>query len=664
MKKINELPLKDKTKYLSGKDTWSLPDFDSKALLRMSDGPHGLRYVYTEENGVQNSYKNVTYPSLSTLANSWSRDILFEIGKCLAQDCIEKDVDIILGPGVNLKRHPFCGRNFEYFSEDSYLSGKLASSYINGVQSKGVGACIKHYACNNRERDRFFESSEVDIRALNEEFLKPFRIAINESSPWSLMCSYNPINGIYASENKYLLKDILRDKYHYDGVVISDWGATRNRAVSLKNGVDISMPFSLNFENEINSGLLQGFLTENDVNESIERIDNLREKLEKSKKVKCMTDSVEARIEKSFEAILQSIVLLKNEENILPLIKKEEKILVVGDFAINPPIGGEGSSKVVPIDEKVSLLDELKGQLINTDFEQAYVQRYNLIQPFGCKKAILKAKIADKVIICLGTNEMLEKEETDKNDFELNELFYDLVDEIYQVNKNIIICLYSGGSVDLKPIEHCYKALLYCGLGGTQVNKALGKILAGEISPSGKLSETFLLSKYDSYAKKGNFFFEKYNEGTLIGYKYYLTNNIPVLYEFGFGLSYTKFDYSNLRLIKDSEGSYIVKFDIKNTGDFDGHCVSEIYISNRERMVETPKKMLVAFSKDFIRRNESKEVEIKIEKDNFAYFSTILNDFYIEDGIYTIYVSTSLTCDELTAKIEIKENGNFSYSRY
>ena len=663
MKKIKDLKLEEKLPFLSGVDCWSLPKFDGKTTLRMSDGPHGLRYVYKEENFNQISKKNRAYPSLSTLANSWDKNTLYKIGQCIAEDCIDENVEIILGPGVNLKRHPFCGRNFEYFSEDSFLSGKMSASYINGVQSKGVAACIKHYACNNRERDRFYESSEVDIRALHEEFLKPFEIAIKESNPFSLMCSYNPINGIYASENKYLLIDVLRNEFGYEGVTISDWGATRNRAISLKNGIDISMPYSEYFVDHLKLGLEKGYIDEEIVDRSISRIDNLRQKLEDLKDLRKVELTKEERFEACVKADEESIVLLKNDD-ILPIYNKEEKILLVGDFAINPLTGGEGSSKVTPLKEDLSILPDFQKMYKNAKFESCFNRRYGLIEPFGVKRAVLEAKKADKVVVFLGTNELTEKEETDKNLYQLDENLYEIINRIYEVNKNIVVVLESGGPVDLKNIPEIAKGIIYAGVGGEGINKALLRIISGEVSPSGKLSETFIKEKDDSYAKKGNFFYEKYSEGVLVGYKYYLTNNIPVQYEFGYGLSYASFEYSNLKIDKIGQYSYEITFDVTNNSDIDAKCVSEIYVSNTERMVQTSKKSLVEFDKSLIKAHETKTIKVTLNKEAFSYYSTILSKNYVEDGDYEISICSSLTKEELVGRITIDDENPFKYSRF
>ena len=665
MKKIINEPLNEKLKFLSGVDCWHTYSNNNIEALRMSDGPHGLRYVYKEENYEQISKANRVYPSLSTLSCSWNKDTLYSIGHCLALDCIEENVDIILAPGVNLKRHPFCGRNFEYFSEDSLLSGKLAASYINGIQNKGIAACIKHFACNNRERDRFFESSEVDIRALNEEYLKAFKIAIEESNPLTLMCSYNPVNGIYASENPYLLTTILRSKYNYNGVVISDWGAVRNRAISLKSGLDLAMPYQNNFLSQLEEGINENYINEEDVNRSVARIDNLKAILKERESLRTIDYTKEERLNKIVEAVEDSIVLLKNENDILPLKNSKENILIIGDYAINPLCGGDGSSRVNPLNTNNNLVEELKIDLpaSNISFESGFITRYNLIQPFGMKKALLEAKKADKIILCVGTTLREEKEESDKDTYRLNENIYDLIVELNKINENIILVLYTGGPVELYEVNNLVKGIVYAGLGGEGVSKALSHVLTNKVCPSGKLSESFIYFKEDSYTSKGNYFYEKYDEGVLVGYKNYLTNDIPVLYEFGFGLSYATFKYSNLKIKDLGSLNFEISFDVTNDSDIDAKNVTEIYIGNRLRMVETSVKSLVNFDKTFFKAHETKNIKVKLNKDSFSYFNVMLNDFYVEDGVYDIYVSTSLTVDELKGQIEIKE-GKFKYSRF
>lgn len=665
--KIRNLPLDIKCDALSGVGGWNTLEYkDVLKGVSMSDGPHGLRIVYEEIDNVQKAYKNNAYPTLSAIANSWNRDVAYDVANSIGDDCVNKNVNIILGPGVNIKRTPLCGRNFEYFSEDPFLAGTLAASYIKGVQEKGVGACLKHFACNNREYDRFYQNSEVDERTLHEIYYRPFEIAIREAKPWSMMCSYNPLNGIYTSESYKLLTEVARKEFGFDGYMISDWGSVRNRAKSLKAGIDLAMPFDPYFKNQLKEALNNKFIDEETLNTSLFRLNDLVEKVEENKNKFVSTLSEEDKDNIAIKAAEESIILLENKENILPLKDNGEKVAVIGSFAINPAIGGEGSAKVVPNKKDLNLVNKLKENCTNDifDYEQAYIIRYNLIQPSGYKNAIKLAAYSDKVILCVGNNDLIEKEETDRYSISLNPQVEDLINKISSVNDNVILVVYAGGVINLEQIKDKVKAILFAGYNGQGVNDALANIIAGKVSPSGKTSETFIKDINDSYCKDdyGDSFSEVYREGVLVGYRYYEKFNIDVTYPFGYGMTYTDFEYSNLKIKKISELDYEISYDIKNIGSKDAKEVSQIYVGNELKMVSSAKKELVEYSKDLIKSKESKTIKKIINQESFRYFNTMLNSWYVENGRYYIYIGSSSRDIKLKTYIDINLDNYCQYS--
>lgn len=662
-----ELSLKEKMSSLSGVNGWKTAEFeDVLDSIFMSDGPHGVRQVYQEVDSVQTAYKNNAYPTLSSLANSWNPEVVYNVGKCIAEDCIKQNINIILGPGVNIKRNPLCGRNFEYFSEDPYLAGTLAASYINGVQDHGVGACLKHFCANNSEYDRFYQSSEIDERTLNEIYLRPFEIAIKIAKPRTMMCSYNPVNGVYTSESNELINNVLRKKLGFDGYMISDWGAVRDRAKSLKAGIDLAMPFNENFVNQLEKGINNGFINENDIDLSLSRLNTLNSKIKVNKDKYKVTLSEEEKNGIAINAAKESIILLKNDEDILPLKNIDQKIGIIGFFAEHPVISGEGSAKVVPVRTDLSLVEKIQKELglAKVNYEQAYILRYNLMQPCGYKNAIKLAADSNKVILCVGNNDLIEKEETDRDSIDLKPQIIDLINKITKVNNNVILVIYAGSVVNLNTIKDLVKAVIFAGYSGQGVNDALSSIICGKTNPSGKTSETFIYDENNSYYRQnaGDSFVENYREKTLVGYRYYEKKNIDICYPFGYGLSYSKFEYNMLKINKISEDKYEISYKIFNRSDVDGAEISQIYIGNEFLMVEMPKKQLVSYSKDFIKANSSKTVRLIIGSEAFRYYSLEKHDWYVENGCYKVYVCSSSRDVRLEGEIIVDKDYYSQYS--
>ena len=466
---------------LTGRDNWSTAGVCGLPSVRMSDGPHGLRYVIGEAGEEQIAEKSVCYPTLSALGNSFDEDLVYRVGQAIAEDCIRHDVALILGPGVNLKRTPLCGRNFEYFSEDGVLSGKLAAAYIGGVQSKGIGTSLKHFAANNREYDRFFQSSELDERTLRETYCRAFEIALG-AHPWTVMCSYNPVNGVYASENRHLLRDILRQEFGFDGVVVSDWGAVRNRAKSLLAGVDLAMPYDEKFEQQLDDWSRRGLISDADVRESADRIRALVQRYKAAEPLRVTTLSEEQKHDLAVSAAEQCAVLLKNE-GILPL-KKQQKIALIGGFATDPEFQGGGSSRVT-CDKPRSLTDCLAQEGLDVRFALGYMIRYHMPTPFGLRYAVDLAAESDCAVICVGNTWLTEKEETDRFSIRLNPIMEDLISRVADVNPNVVVVLYTGSAVDISAFRDRVKAILYMGFGGEGVNEAAAKLPSWAVSPCG-----------------------------------------------------------------------------------------------------------------------------------------------------------------------------------
>ena len=648
---------------VTGRDNWSTAEACGLPSLRVSDGPHGLRFVTEEKDGEQIAAESVCYPTLSALGNSFDESLVYAVGQAIAEDCIKHDVAVILGPGVNLKRTPLCGRNFEYFSEDGVLAGKLAAAYIGGVQSKGVGTSLKHFAANNREYDRFFQSSEMDERTLRETYCRAFEIALNVK-PWTVMCSYNPVNGVYASENKHLLNDILRKEFGFDGVVVSDWGAVKHRAKSLKAGIDLAMPYSADYEKQLADWYEKGLIDEGDLDRSVGRLRELVEKYRSAVSLRRVTMTEEQKHELAVRAAEESAVLLKNDDDILPVCK-DKRIAVIGGFAENPEFQGGGSSRV---NAKVSqsLCDCLKNLGFNVDFALGYMIRYNILTPFGIRYAVETAAKNDCAVVCVGNTWLTEKEETDRFSLKLNPAAEDLILDVAQVNPNVIVVIYAGSAVDFSAFEGKVKAILYMGYCGEGANEAAADLISGRVSPCGKLAETFPKSLEDTATadRRGNGYFERYPEGVLVGYKYYEYNGIAPAYPFGYGLSYTAFQYGDLNVKKLGDTDYYVSFSVKNVGQCAASEIVQVYIADDASMVTRPRKELVAFGKKRLEVGETCTFGFNLTERDFAYFSPVLNEFYVENGTFTISIGASSADIRLQEKVEIELPDYKQFSRY
>ena len=629
-----DFTLEEKMKLLTGKNSWQLYTANGKVRdVFLSDGPHGLRMRDTETNATK---KATAMPNLVVVANTWDKELAYLDGATIADDCIEKGADVLLAPGVNIKRTPLCGRNFEYFSEDPYLAGILAKSYIEGVQSKGVGTSLKHFCANNREYDRFFQSSEVDERTLREIYLPAFEIAV-QAKPWTVMCSYNPINGVWASENKWLLKDILRDEFGFDGLIVSDWSAVHNRSKALKATLDLEMPYREQAYEELKRDYANGFITEAEIDERVVKVLELIKKTDNDKKI--VTTTKDERHQTAVKIAREGCVLLKNDDGILPL--KGGNILVNGCI---DNLGGGGSA-FVQTDYAPRPFKEVLAEKLG---ERATVNASDMLiipnrEIFNSRSAYQDAYQKDAVVLCVSTSANIESEGFDRTTLRLTAPQEDLILNTAKVNKNVIVVIFAGSAIDVSPWIDKVKAVVFAGFNGEGGQEAVADILSGKTCPSGKLSETFPLCLADTPTgeERGDGFVDLYKEGVFVGYRWYDAMKKDVAFPFGHGLSYAQFEYSDLEILKKSETDYEIAYTVTNTSNVDGKEISQVYVRDVFAMVSRPNKELKGFEKTLIKAGESKRVRIPLDYRSFAYYSIPLKKWYVENGDFEILVGAS-----------------------
>ncbi|MBR2930078.1 MAG: glycoside hydrolase family 3 C-terminal domain-containing protein [Clostridia bacterium] len=646
-----DLTIEEKIKLLCGIDFWRLHTLGGKLPeVYLSDGPCGLRRV--EIDGTKDT--GVAMPTPSVLANTWNKELAELTGKTIADECVERGTDVLLAPGVNIKRSPLCGRNFEYMSEDPYVAGVMAAAYIDGVQKKGVGTCLKHFCLNNSDYDRHYQSAEVDERTMREIYLPAFEIAISRSQPWSVMCAYNPVNGVYAAENKYILTDILRKELGFRGIVISDWRAVKHAARSVKAGLDLEMPFRAEAYGEVKAAYDCGWVSEEEIDVLVERLLDFIYKNAEAAPARRVEYTKEQRHENAAAVAREGIVLLKNEDGILPL--RGGKILVGGLGADSAPIGGGGSSLVITEYKQEHLGDLIARRL----GDAAEVTKSKLILRYSDKMVagsyiVSEAYEADTVVYCIGNDHTIELESRDRRNINLPGTAEDMLIELIKRNKNVIVVVESGSAVDMSAWKDDVKAIVYAGFAGEGANEAIADILTGAVCPSGKLTETFPNSLDDTPTGRGtrNTFVTRYNEGLMVGYRYYDTLGKEVAFPFGHGLSYASFEYSDLGIEKEGETDYTLSFTVTNTSDVDAKEVSQIYVKDVFASAVRPEKELREFVKTELRAGESKRVKLKLDSRAFAYYNTSLHSWYVENGIYEILVGASSRDIRLKGRIDI-----------
>lgn len=657
---VSEMTLEEKAGMCSGLDFWHLKEVEHLGIpkVMVSDGPHGLRKQDEKGDhlGINDSIKAVCFPPAVLSACSFDRGLMEEMGKAIGREAQANDVSVVLGPAVNIKRSPLCGRNFEYYSEDPYLAGEIAAAFVKGVQSQHVGTSIKHFAANNQEYRRMSSSSEVDERTLREIYFPAFETAVKKAQPYTFMCSYNQINGTFASENKWLLTDVLRGEWGFKGYVMSDWGAVNDRVKGLEAGLELEMPAS-GGDNDamIVKAVKDGALEEKILDQAVERI--LRIIFEYADHRKPQEFTMEKDHEEAQHIAEESMVLLKNENHILPL-KTSEKAAFIGGFARNPRFQGGGSSHINCF-KTTNVLDS-----VPCDAQVVYAEGFPADRDFYDKaladEAVKAATEADKAVIFAGLPESFESEGYDRSHMRLPECQNRLITEILKVQPNTVIVLHNGSPVEMPWLGEI-KGLLETYLGGQAGGAAAANILYGKINPSGKLAETMPLKLSDnpSYLNFGGGEKVEYREGIFVGYRYYDTKEMDVAFPFGYGLSYTTFAYSNLKLSMENpteKDTVMVSADVTNTGKSAGKEVVQLYIRDLTGSAIRPEKELKGFEKVFLEPGETKTVTMELNKRSFAWYNTELHDWFAASGDYEILVGASSRDIRLTETLHLNSS--------
>jgi beta-glucosidase len=659
---IAQMTLDEKASLCSGLDFWHLKGIERLGIpsIMVTDGPHGLRKQANGSSQIDLVGVPATcFPTASALAATWNRDLIYRVGEALGEECLEEKVGVILGPGANLKRSPLCGRNFEYFSEDPYLTGEIAKSHIKGVQSKGIGTSLKHYAVNNQEYRRMTIDTIVDERALREIYLQGYEIAVKEAQPWTVMCAYNKVNGIYCCEHPYLMTDILKDEWGHAGLVVTDWGAMNERVASLLAGVELEMPGVKNGNDaRIVAAVQSGCLDETVLDRAAERLLTMIFKAEGTLSEDYTYDR------QAHHALARCVagegaVLLKNEENILPL-QENTNIALIGAFAKIPRYQGAGSSSMNPTrldniyDEIVELVGEEK-----VSYAPGYLAKGDQLDDTLIQEAIEVAKTAAVVVICAGLTDMFEVEGLDRMHMRLPQNHNALIETIAKFHSNVVVVLSNGSPVEM-PWADQVSAILEGYLGGQAGGGAIADILYGKVNPSGKLAETFphRLEDNPSYPYfPGGPATVEYRESIFVGYRYYDTVQADVLYPFGHGLSYTTFEYRDLQLSHNAiteDETLTVTLNVSNSGSVAGKEIVQVYVRDIESSAFRPVKELKGFEKVAIQPGEIKPLTIKLDRRAFAYFNPGLQDWYVESGVFEILVGASSRDIRLSTTIQVE----------
>ena len=651
---IAKLNLEQKCALLSGAGTFTTRGCPKAGVpsITLSDGPNGVRKQAgaADHLGLNPSVPATCFPTAATVACSWDPALGEKIGRAMGEEAAAQEVAVLLGPGLNTKRSPLCGRNFEYFSEDPYLSGKMAAAYVRGIQSEGIAACPKHFAVNSQELRRMASDSVLDERTLRELYLTGFEIVVKEAAPKTIMSSYNLVNGTYANENAHLLQDILRRDWGFSGAVVTDWGGSNDHALGVKNGSTLEMPApGGDAVRELLAAVQSGKITEADVDARLDELLTLV--LDTSAAVQKHSRSFDADAHHALarRAAAESAVLLKNDGGILPLAAGA-RVAVIGDFAETPRYQGAGSSAVNSI--KVdTLLDCLAQSGLQCAGFAAGFDRQG--RPDADKKAqaVALAQKADTVLLCLGLDEIKESEGLDRVDMKLADNQIELLQAVEQANPNTVVVLNAGASLETPWLAHC-RALVYGALGGQAGAGAMVDVLTGKVNPGGKLAETWA-NAYEETPAKDNFAGAgrtvQYREGLYVGYRYYQTAGVPVAFPFGYGLSYTSFAYSDLKVTADS-----VSLTVTNTGARDGAEIVQVYIAKPGAEIFRPAQELKAFARVPLAAGESRTVTLPLDDKAFRYWNTRTDCWEVEGGRYEVRVGASSADIRLTANVDIR----------
>lgn len=710
---LSKMTLEQKANLCSGVDFWHTAAYEELGLpdIMVSDGPHGLRKQDEEADhlGANESIKAICFPTASAMACSFDKELLHTVGDALGEECVAEDVAVLLGPGINMKRSPLCGRNFEYLSEDPYLAGELATSLIQGIQGRNVGTSLKHFAANNQEWRRMSIDVQADERTLREIYLAAFEKVVKEAKPWTIMCSYNRINGVYSCENKWLLNDVLREEWGFDGLVMTDWGAMNKRVPALEAGLDLEMPSSHGeTDRQIVAAVKDGTLDESILNQSVLRVLNLVKKYAEHKPDSRPSYDKEAHHELARKTAAESAVLLKND-GILPLVSGQ-KIAIIGEFAKNPRIQGGGSShincsQITSALDAFAAINEMPGEHVcengtchmipPLNYEISYAAGYSTkedrINETMEAEAVDLAKNADVCVIFAGLPDEFESEGYDRTHLNMPDCQNHLIDAICDVQKNVVVVLHNGSPICMPWLDRV-NAVLEMYLAGQASGGAAADLLTGRINPSGKLAESFPLKLEDNPSFlnfPGKRYEVSYSEGVFIGYRYYDKKKMDVLFPFGYGLSYTTFEYSNLKIngvncddalvhsapfgscpagnipadtacrsnapaaeILDSD-KVTVSVDITNTGKTAGKEIVELYVKNYIGIENRPEKELKEFAKIFLQPGETGTVTFTLNYRSFAYYNETAKDWFVESGLYHILIGASSRDIRLAAPLQV-----------
>ena len=650
---ITKLNLEQKCALLSGDTVFTTRGYKNAGVppITLSDGPNGVRKQAgaADHLGLNPSVPATCFPTAATVACSWDPALGEEIGRAMGEEAAAQEVAVLLGPGLNTKRSPLCGRNFEYFSEDPYLSGKMAAAYVRGIQSEGISACPKHFAVNSQELRRMASDSVVDERTLRELYLTGFEIVVKEAHPKALMSSYNLINGIYANENAHLLQDILRDEWGFDGAVVTDWGGSNDHALGVKNGSTLEMPApGGDAVRELLAAVRSGKITEADVDARLDELLTLVLDTHAAVERHSRSFDADAHHALARRAAGESVVLLKNDDALLPLAEGT-RVAVIGDFAETPRYQGAGSSAVnsIKVDTFLDCLND--SGLHSVGFAPGFDRQG---KPDAAKQAeaVALAAKADAVLLCLGLDEIKESEGLDRADMKLADNQIELLQAVREANPNTVVIVNAGASLETPWLAHC-KALVYGALGGQAGAGAMVDVLTGKINPGGKLAETWA-NAYDDTPARDHFAGPgrtvQYREGLYVGYRYYQTAGVPVAFPFGHGLSYTQFAYSDLHA--DAHSATLT---VTNTGDRAGAEIVQLYVAKPNAEIFRPAQELKAFAKVQLAAGESKTVTLTLDDKAFRYWNTRTDSWEVEGGTYELRVGASSADIRLTAAVEV-----------
>ena len=672
---INEMTFEEKARLLTGAGALCTAEIERLGVLslNMSDGPHGIRRLighphYPQECNIEGG--DTCMPTASAVGASWNREIAFTAGEVIANDCIEEDIQVLLAPAVNMKRTPHCGRNFEYYSEDPYLSGILAAEFINGVESKGIGTSLKHYAANNQEIRRGTINAEIDERTLMEYYLRVFEIVLENSNPASVMCAYNKLNGIWCSENRYLLTELLKEKWGYGGLVVSDWGAVHNISRALKAGLDLQMPRDENIAKKLKEGIAKGIITEADLERPVRAVLEFVEKYSKKQET-LPVYSRQKQHEAAYRAACETITLLRNENGILPLNKeKYKKIAVFGRCAEEPLFMGGGSSKVTITKESV----DNPLEYIRKNAEGIEVDYFPVFEDgFNDEGVLYNMRYAgndyDCALLFVGDNygADCETESFDRDSIKLPNYVNAVIELAIRTFPKLVLVLQSGCAlIPYRWAEApCVMQMWYS---GEAAGKAVADILFGKVNPSGKLSETFPLKEREGLCYPGDEVRCEYTEKLNVGYRYYDAHPEEVWFPFGHGLSYTSFEYSDITSDKEkiNSDSFTVRigFKVKNTGKLAGKEVVQLYIAPADSVVARPIKELRAFDKIQLEAGEERQLEFTFNNKDFAYYNTCLHEWHVESGVYNILIGASSADIRLKKMISVLYDGDYTKDRF